>query len=103
MQTFNWIYAAKRYKIFITWWWSEAVSGVSRLCDHGYTWMPTPLPWNTGVLWRFKYESRAASSFTLGWETSIKWSHGGRKECKSSALVYDEFAFTSCSLVLLSF
>lgn len=78
--------AACRCKIYITWWWSEAVPRVSRFCNYGYSWMPTSLPWNPRILWRIKYESWTTGSSPSGWEASSKWGHGGRKECKAWTL-----------------
>ena len=71
--------------IYIAWWWQEAMSRVSRLCNNGYSWMPTSLLWNSRILWRFKYEGQAGNSFTFGWETSPEWGYGRRKECKADA------------------
>lgn len=78
--------AARRCKIYITWWWSETVPRVSRFCNYGYSWMPTSLPWNPRILWRIKYESWTTGSSPSGWEASSKWGHGGRKECKAWTL-----------------
>jgi len=61
------------------------MSRVSRLCNNGYSWMPTSLLWNSKILWRFKYEGRAGNTLTFGWETSPEWGYGRRKECKDDA------------------
>ena len=76
------ISAVKGHKVSFAWWWSKAVSRVSRLRYYGYPWMSTSLSWDTRILWRFKYENRAANSNAFSWETSTEWGHGRRKECK---------------------
>lgn len=88
----------------ITRWWSKAVSWMSRLCNYGYWWMPTTLPWNTRLLWRLKYENRTAGSVAVGWEISTEWSHGGRKECKLySFKLFVSISIYPPSLLLLFF
>lgn len=105
------IHAAKGHEVFVTWWWAEAMSWVFGLCNYGHSWMPTTLPWNTRILWRFKYESRAANSNALGRETSSEWGHGGRKECKCHCIynvimlkcAFISFHFHSPNIIKLVF
>lgn len=87
------IIAGKGHKIFVTRWWSEAMLGVSRLGNYGYSWMPTALPRNTRILRRLKHESGTANSDALGRETSTKRGHGRRKECKYQIYFYIGFTF----------
>lgn len=73
--------SAKGIKICIAGRWSQTLPRVPWFCSYGYERVPTSLSWNTGILWRPKYESGTTSSLASCRKTGFKWSHGRREDC----------------------